>query len=164
MRSVTVEADRIHVVATVTAPPVVNLRNRWLAADINGPAQGLNVLQVQYTVKWKPRLELPGQLTIGPTPLGQNYSFEFPAVNIGPDPIEINDIYNIDWQTEGGIDPEFVITTPTPVVVPAGESVEILGYFSPASAGTHVTTLMLDTNDPGFGPGYAIPLTGIGVA
>jgi hypothetical protein len=166
LRTVTVADDHIHIVAAVTAPPLITVRGigpqKWLVADINGPAQGLNVLQLQYTVKWKPRLQLPNLIAIPFTPVGLAGDFGFSVTNIGPDPVTIADIYNIDWQTEGGPDPEFTITTPTPVVVPPSGTVDINGTFAPVSVGEHQTTLMLDTNDPGFGPTYELALTGIG--
>ena len=168
LRTVTAAADHIHVVATVTAPPViaaVDMEGRqWLIADINGPAQGLNILQLQYTVRWKPRFQVPSLIAIPNTPVGFAGGFGFSVTNIGPDPVTITEIYNIDWQTEGGSDPEFTIATPTPIIVPPSSEAHIQGSFAPTSTGMHQTTLMLVTNDPGFGPTYEIPLAGTGTA
>ena len=164
LRAVTVEDDHIHVVAVVSAPQDVELASGWLVADINGPARGVNVLQIQYIVQWKPRLRAPNVIAIPVTPVGFSTTFGFGIANTGPDPVTIKDMYCIDWQTEGGLDPEFTMTTATPVVVPPAGTLHIQGSFAPTSAGIHQTTLMLDTNDPGFGPTYEIPLAGTGTA
>ena len=166
VRTVTVTNDRIVVDASVTAPPVASWRehqvNSMSVADINDPANGSSVFQATYSVTWKPRLLMLAALSVGTAAVGSSTNFALDIENVGPDPITIQDISNIDWATEGGPDLEFTISTPTPVVVPPMSGIEVLGTFTPASRGAHQPTLYLLTDDPGFGPTYEVQLTGIG--
>jgi hypothetical protein len=162
VRTVTVMADRITVVASVT-PPGISQVNGISIGDINDPANGSSVFQAAYAVRWKPRLSMLPSITVGSVPVGSSTNFALDVENIGPDPISILGISNVDFSTESGPDPEFTITSPVPVIVPPMSGIEVLGTFTPTSCGTHQPTLFLETDDPDFGPTYQVVLTGIGL-
>jgi hypothetical protein len=150
VRSVTVAADRITVTASVTAPAITRV-NGMDVGDINGPANGRGVFQAAYTVRWKPRLEVPARLVVRAA-AGVTTPFSFTARNVGPDPIVIGAL--------GAADPRFTVTTHAPLTVAPHGQVQIAGTYASSGALDEATTLSLETDDPGFGPVYTVAVVG----
>jgi hypothetical protein len=142
IRSVTVVADGIKVIATVSAPPSITVDNQQIG-DINDPGYGRSVFQADCRVWWKSRLkaDVSKEVTVQTVPGITN--FQITVWNDGPDMITITG-YEI---TPPDAQSVFRIDTP-PSQVNGLSGISLNGTFSPTRQMLFSGRLVILSNDP----------------